>query len=205
MSRYGPGPHRVRFTAKLSASDTRSFVVELYSVDKLPHSLYFFLDLVAAHTWDDTVFLHHMAHVMATAPIDYFTQKIKHSHFYSLGWNSLGFPEHSDEFKHEKYTLGFAGQGPTFYINTVDNSYVHGQGSQNHHLLPYDADPCFGKVVEGFDVVDDIAKLGRQHHQLTEQQATTIRQKDGKDVESWEQAQRSWTHITSVQLIENTK
>lgn len=205
LNRYGPGPHRIRFTAELSAVDTRSFLVQLYPVEKLPHSIYFFLDLVTSHTWDDTVFLHHMAHVMATAPIDYYTQKVKHNHFYSLGWANLGFPEHSDDYKHDKYTLGFAGQGPTFYINTVDNSYIHGPGSQDHHLLPYDADPCFGKVVEGFDVVDDIAKLGRALHQETELQAAAIGQKDEKGVESWDEARRSWTHITSVQLIENNK
>lgn len=201
--RYGPGPHRIRFTAQLSAVDTRSFVVELYPLDKVPHSLYFFLDLATSRTWDDTVFLHHMAHVMATAPIDYYTQKMKHNHFYSLGWASLGFPEHSDEFKHEKYTLGFAGQGPTFYINTIDNSNVHGRGSQEHHLLPEDADPCFGKVIEGFDVVDDIAELGRKLHKETELQATALGQKSGRQGESWDEAQRSWTHITSVQLIQN--
>lgn len=179
--------------------------MELFSVEKLPHSVYFFLDLVTSRTWDDTVFLHHMAHVMATAPIDYFTQKVKHNHFYSLGWANLGFSEQSDEYKHNKYTLGFSGQGPTFYINTVDNSYVHGPGSQQHHLLPYDADPCFGKVIEGFDVVDDIEKLGRTLHLETEQHAAAIGQVDETEGESWEEARRSWTHIISVQLIDNHK
>ncbi|GAX29543.1 hypothetical protein FisN_36Hh037 [Fistulifera solaris] len=203
LERFGPGPHHVKFTAELAAGDTRSFVVELYPVDKLPHTVYFFLDLVTSHTWDDTVFLHHMNHVMATAPIDYYTQKVKHSHFYSLGWATLGFPEQAKEYKHNKYTLGFSGQGPTFYINTIDNSYVHGPGSQRHHLLPEDADPCFGKVIEGFDVVDAIVDLGRKRHLETEHVVAGTEQIVETEVESWPEAQRSWTHIISVQLIDN--
>lgn len=147
-----------------------------------------------------------MAHVLATAPIDYYSQKVKHNHFYSLGWANLGFPEHSNEYKHSKYTLGFSGQGPTFYINTIDNIFVHGRGSQQqHHLLPEDADPCFGKVIEGFDVVDEIMNSGRKRHLETEQHAAEIGQMNEIDGESWQEARRSWTHIVSVQLINNRK
>lgn len=154
----------------------------------MPHSIHFFLDLVTAHVWDDTVFLHHEAveHVLATAPMDYYTQKIKHSHLHTLGWANLGFPEYQDAFPHEKYTLGFAGRGPTFYINTVDNSHIHGPGGQGHHLLPRDGDPCFGKVVEGHDVVDALVAFG-----LQEAKSTTS---DGDN-------EHAWTHIVSVELL----
>jgi len=52
--------------------------------------------------------------------------------------------------------VGFAGRpgGPDFYVSTVDNSRNHGPGGQSGYADPTEADPCFGKVVEGFDAVD---------------------------------------------------
>jgi hypothetical protein len=35
-----------------------------------------------------------------------------------------------------------------------DNSRVHGPGGQSSYQDPTEADSCFAKVVEGFDVVD---------------------------------------------------
>jgi cyclophilin family peptidyl-prolyl cis-trans isomerase len=66
------------------------------------------------------------------------------------------FQEYSPNFEHKKYTLGFAGRpgGPDFYISTMDNSKLHGPGGQTSYEDPTEADPCFAKVVEGFNVVD---------------------------------------------------
>jgi cyclophilin family peptidyl-prolyl cis-trans isomerase len=188
---YGPGPHRVRFTAELGENLNSTFIVELVPVEAMPHSVHFFLDLVAAHVWDHTVFLHHedVDHVMATAPIDYYTQKVKFMHLHTLGWANLGFPEYHEDFPHEKYTLGFAGQGPTFYINTMDNARIHGPGGQGHHLLPQDADPCFGKVVEGQDVVDALGAFGLQEV------------KSSSSSSAWYDGDHAWTHIVSVEIL----
>lgn len=48
--------------------------------------------------------------------------------------------------------------GPDFYVSTRDNSRNHGPGGQDSYDDPSEADPCFAKVVAGFEVVDRIAK-----------------------------------------------
>jgi hypothetical protein len=60
-----------------------------------------------------------------------------------------------------RYTVGFAGRpgGPDFYINKVDNSINHGPGGQSHHDLHEEADPCFGKVVGGIELMDEINRI----------------------------------------------
>lgn len=61
----------------------------------------------------------------------------------------------SPSFPHKQYTVGYAGRpgGPDFYISTKDNSRVHGPGGQQDYDDPSEADPCFAKVVAGFDLV----------------------------------------------------
>merc|ERR1712079_978889 len=73
-------------------------------------------------------------------------------------FRSLTFQEYHPEYPHVEGTLGFAGRpgGPAFYISTVDNTRNHGPGSQGSKT---EADSCFGKVVEGHDVVQRLFKV----------------------------------------------
>eukprot|EP00571_Detonula_confervacea_P009601 CAMPEP_0172316588 /NCGR_PEP_ID=MMETSP1058-20130122/28750_1 /TAXON_ID=83371 /ORGANISM="Detonula confervacea, Strain CCMP 353" /LENGTH=465 /DNA_ID=CAMNT_0013030929 /DNA_START=210 /DNA_END=1607 /DNA_ORIENTATION=+ len=99
------------------------------------------------------------------------------------GLDVVSFQEYSPKYPHEKYTVGFAGMphsGPEFYINLLDNTLDHGtleerkfkmgpdmyaawameafgsvEEADEKAIEPY---PCFGKVIKGFDVVDEIAK-----------------------------------------------
>ena len=42
-------------------------------------------------------------------------------------------------------------------MNKLDNTLIHGPGGQaNKQDLHNKADPCFGKVVEGFDALEEI-------------------------------------------------
>ena len=69
---------------------------------------------------------------------------------------SVPFQEYSPSLPHEKFTVGFAGRpgGPDWYISTVDNTCNHRPGSQSPDAALFgEADPCFGKVVAGFDVL----------------------------------------------------
>lgn len=200
VRKYGDGPHKVKFTIDISPTNGqhqyKSFLVELAPVHSMPQSIYFFLDMISNKLWDHTIFLHHedMDHVLAAAPIDFDTQKAKRMEIYETGWTGLGFPEYTVDIPHEKYTLGFSGQGPTFYINSHNNTLQHGPGGQDHHLLATDADPCFGKVVQGKEVVDELIRVGgnvqpkthsgQQHH--------------------WLNSEHSWTRIVSVELVNDT-
>lgn len=195
--RFGKGPHRVKFTIgfidKNGVEEPRNFVVELGSIDTMPHSIHFFLDMVAAKVWDNTVFLHHeqVEHVVQVAPIDFDTQKEVQNGFRLH--RGLGFPEYSDEYQHTKYTIGFAGQGPAFYINTMDNSRAHGPGGQPNHIMSNDGDPCFGRVVDGVEVIDDLIKYGMQQNQMEEGH------------HPWADDKHTWTHLISVEMVLDEK
>ena len=49
--------------------------------------------------------------------------------------------------------------GPDFYINKMDNSANHGPGGQTQVVLNEEADPCFGRILEGKDIIDRIGSL----------------------------------------------
>jgi hypothetical protein len=63
----------------------------------------------------------------------------------------------SPNFPHVKYTLGYAGRpgGPDFYVSTQDNTQNHGPGGQASYEEASEADPCFAKVVPGYEPVVD--------------------------------------------------
>eukprot|EP00586_Coscinodiscus_wailesii_P011726 CAMPEP_0172513724 /NCGR_PEP_ID=MMETSP1066-20121228/254754_1 /TAXON_ID=671091 /ORGANISM="Coscinodiscus wailesii, Strain CCMP2513" /LENGTH=362 /DNA_ID=CAMNT_0013294111 /DNA_START=66 /DNA_END=1154 /DNA_ORIENTATION=+ len=154
VERFGKGPHLVEFKIKISSQVTTndreaSFVVELAPIHIMPHSVNMFLHTVDLKIWDDSLF-YHTAHLLGGVP------NAKRQAMPDVDFSALSFQEYSVDYPHHKYTLGFAGRpgGPEFYINSEDNARIHGPGGQTHHVLGEEADPCFGKVIEGFDVVD---------------------------------------------------
>jgi hypothetical protein len=167
-------------------------VVEMASLDTMPHSVDFFLEMIGSKIWDNTVFLHHenVEHVLAAAPIDYISQTVKHHHLNYFGWQGLGFPEYSDKYQHKAYTIGFAGTGPTFYINTIDNASAHGPDGQGHHALAGDADPCFGKVVEGIEAVDTLFLHGLNQHKMRK-----------SEEHPWADDEHTWSHIVKIEIL----
>lgn len=127
----------------------------------MPHSVHIFLETVSHGLWDNTVFWHHdnVDHVISTATVMYSTGMPNHHHFDALGLHGVSFAEYSPSFPHTKYTVGFANRGPVFYINTMNNTDLHGPGGQGHHDFPDEADPCFGRIIDGLDVVDEMYEL----------------------------------------------
>jgi hypothetical protein len=220
LDKYGPGPHRVRVKVQIQTGDTRTqrsvpmddfqhqylqefsmnrqqtvtqgFVLELASLDAMPHTVSFFLDSVDKKLWDDTVFLHNDAvdHVVAAVPMDYKTHSIKHEALAQLDQQTLAFPEYHTDYPHEEYTVGFAELGPTFYINTIDNTKDHGPGGQDHYRLPGDADPCFARIIEGQQAVASLIKFGLEANN---------RVKNGDH--PWD-GDHNWTRIVSAELIQ---
>ena len=121
----------------------------------MPHSVHYFMEMVATEVWDNTYFNHIPNHVLL-AELKDSEGNDKTRSFVNAGISALSFPEYNRNYPHNKYTLGFGGRpgGPGFYINTEDNSELHGPGGQGSYDLDEEADPCFAKVIEGHEVID---------------------------------------------------
>lgn len=154
--RYGSdAEHRYRVVVQLEFQDTiidfaengkdGSFTIELAPSSLQPHSIYTYLE-VARH-WNGGAFHRIAPHVLQVMVK---THTIKH----------LAFQEYSPEYPHVERTVGYAGRpsGPAWYVSIQDNSRNHGPGSQQQHNK-FEADSCFGRVVEGYEHVLRIRKV----------------------------------------------
>ena len=196
LERFGPGPHRVEIRVQIQVNDQMAedkFVIEMFSTDDVPHSVLFFLNTVEKQLWDNTIFLHHeeIDHIMAAVPLDYKNQGIKQADIQALELQSLAFPEYSAKHPHEKYTVGFVDIGPTFFINTDNNTIIHGPGAQEHHQLPEDAEPCFARVIEGVEVVDALMKYGLQSPNRVNPAGN----------HPWSGSDHMWSRIVSIRIL----
>eukprot|EP00934_Nitzschia_sp_Nitz4_P006301 Nitzschia sp. Nitz4//scaffold138_size62050//27983//29107//NITZ4_006388-RA/size62050-processed-gene-0.46-mRNA-1//1//CDS//3329535767//6291//frame0 len=157
IDKYGPGPHRVQFTVKTDGKEKKGkFLLELAPVDLVPHAIETFLDMVSNKIWDNTVFCSHYTrtHVVMGFPATYGTFESRQNQLDQvLGREGLGFHDYSDEFPHEELTIGFAGLSSNIFINMISNVERHGPGAQDHHALDTDADPVFGKITWGKNIV----------------------------------------------------
>ena len=131
-----------------SNSGPRFFTIEMAPIDLMPHSVHTFLEMVNARLLDGCSFILNALNVVKAAPLPYDGRSAseKAKAFSENGLESVVFKEYSEEYPHKKYTIGFAADGsPSFYINTADNSEIHV------------GDPCFGRVISGFDTVQRLA------------------------------------------------
>lgn len=167
LDRFGQGPHRVEF--ELAFFDhaeanvlSNKFVVEMASSDLMPHSVLLFLEMIQHKLWDNTAIVHNKDHVVTASPTNFYTGESKNAEFDEAGLSRVSFQEYHEHFPHEKYTLGFAGRpgGPDFYISVEDNIEKHGPGGFEDSDIKEEADPCFARVVQGFDTVDRIYERG---------------------------------------------
>jgi len=120
------------------------FVIEMAPIDLMPHSVYTFLEMASAGLLDGCSFILNALHVLKAAPLPYdgSPPSVKAQEFLDKGLESVAFREYSPDYPHKQYTVGFAADGsPSFYINTEDNSEIHA------------GDPCFAKVVSGFETI----------------------------------------------------
>jgi len=134
-------------------------MVRMAPLNTVPHSVEAFLEMVTNKVWDNTIFYSHhsQSHVIAAAPLTYGTFRSKDHELEAMGYTGVGFPEYSKDFPHKRNTVGFMGTGPNFYVNAVSNEDHHGPGGEGHNMrLPGDADPCFGVIINGFDVLRDM-------------------------------------------------
>mmetsp|Transcript_20826 Transcript_20826/g.49450 ORF Transcript_20826/g.49450 Transcript_20826/m.49450 type:complete len:652 (-) Transcript_20826:117-2072(-) len=133
-----------------SNNDRQIIVMEMASLDQMPHSVYTFLEMVSNGLLNGCSFILNAVHELKAAPLPYdgSPPHEKAKAFLDHGLESVAFREYSPEFPHSQYTVGFAADGsPSFYINTEDNSAVHV------------GEPCFAKIVSGHDVVQRMNKM----------------------------------------------
>jgi cyclophilin family peptidyl-prolyl cis-trans isomerase len=165
--RYGPGPHKVEVEVNFPTESLEKswyFVIELAGVDDMPHTVYTFLQQVSNKLYDNGgySFFANAAHVVQGGPMaNHLTpnggkgKEDPAQKFQASGYNNVVFPEYSTKLPHQKFTLGMSGRpgGPKFYINMIDNSANHGPGG---YAVDGTGDPCFGKISQGFDVVEKL-------------------------------------------------
>lgn len=142
-----------------------SFTVEMHSLDYMPHSVLTFLEQISHGLWDNTYFITNAPHILLISTVQDIDQKpynFSHiSDFEAVGLDHLLFQEYHEQYPHKPMTLGFAGRpaGPNFYINKIDNTFIHGPGGQAHHEIDEEADPCFATVVAGKEILTRIFAL----------------------------------------------
>lgn len=161
IDKYGDGVIRVEmdllFPPKTLEDGTvvadtgpHKIVMEMASLDLMPHSVYTFLEMISQGLLDGCSFIINALHVLKAAPLPYdgTSASVKAKQFSDAGLESVAFREYSPAFPHKKYTIGFAADGsPSFYINSEDNTEIHV------------GDPCFAKVVSGFDTVQRLDEM----------------------------------------------
>jgi peptidylprolyl isomerase len=139
MARQG----RPSLSKVLLSTNMGDITIQLY--DDMPITTENFKKLVQQGTYDGTIF-HRV--------IDGFM--IQGGDPTGTGYGDSSIPSIKDEFtdhnRNDRGTISMANSGPNtgssqFFINIVDNNYL-----DSKH-------PVFGKVIEGMDVVDNIAKV----------------------------------------------
>jgi len=158
IERFGPGPHKVAIDVQVPYGDgnvkqfkAETIMMELAPLRLMPHAVHLFLEQIYHGLWNGCDFVINGIHVLQAGPgDDKQLEAFQHSQL-----DVLSFQEYHKEFPHEKYTVGFAGRpgGPDFYINKRDNTEYHGPYGQPGYDLEEEADPCFGRIVSGFDTL----------------------------------------------------
>lgn len=168
IDKYGEGPHRLKFQLDFPPSEIPdgsgdSFIVEMAPVDLMPHSVHLFLEQASRGLLDGCSFHRNAGHVVQGGPTsNHLNPGVNvRKPFTDADLTGVSFQEYHPDFPHKKYTMGFAGRpgGPDFYVSTVDNTRNHGPGGQGSYAIKSEADPCFAKVIEGFDAVDRMQKM----------------------------------------------
>lgn len=176
LEKYGPGPFQIEIQLAFHPESNvaemeggESIVIETAPIDEMPHSIWLFLEQVDRQLFDGCSFHRNAGHVVQAGPAPNFltspgAQLAKR--FKTAGLSSVLFQEYSPKVPHEKYTIGYGGRpgGPEFYINLRDNTRDHGPGGQANYEDPTEADPCFAKVISGFEAIDRIHKAEVKDH-----------------------------------------
>jgi cyclophilin family peptidyl-prolyl cis-trans isomerase len=169
IHRYGYRDLAVEVEFDFGGGESAWVTIGMAPIDEMPHTIYTFLEQVSMGLYDDGgyAFHHNGNHIIMGSPeVNHLTplKMDPMQRFTDSGVANVLFQEYSVDFPHEPYTVGFAGRpgGPSFYFNMEDNSGLHGP---NGYAADGSADPCFGRVTRGQDVIDQIHGLtGEMEH-----------------------------------------
>lgn len=161
-------PQRQNDPPELWARSRGTLTIEMAPLGLMPIAVNLFLQQIHHKLWNDCAFVINAMHILQAGPHQYkgkgeyaANAMMLKSKFEKSRLDKMPYQEYSEEYPHAKYTVGYAGRpgGPDFYINKVDNSVNHGPGGQTHHDLHEEADPCFGRVVGGIEVMGEIDRI----------------------------------------------
>lgn len=173
--RFGDGPYRVKVEVIFpflengnlgdvsnEADRIKSIILEMAPLGLMPHSTHLFLEQVYHKLWDGCIFS-----VNSNGKLQVTTSSLEKvsehlPRFQAAELDTVSFQEYNEDFEHEKYTIGFSGRpgGPDWYINTQDNIEANGPGGNKMiYTLDHEADPCFGRVIHGYDVIEKLTQL----------------------------------------------
>jgi len=163
IQKYGYRTLSVELELNFAEGDSAWITIELAPIDEMPHTVDTFLSQVELGLFDDGgfAFHHNGDNIILGGPTrNHLTPEETDpgQRFADSGVAHVLFQEYSSNFPHQRYTVGFANRpsGPDFYFNTQDNSALHGP---NGYADDGSADPCFGLVTRGTDIIDRIHDL----------------------------------------------
>lgn len=146
-----------------------TFRLEMAPLHLMPVAVNLFLQQIHHGLWNGCAFVVNAEHILQAGPHqpspdgnEYRINSVEIlNRFTDAGLQELPFQEYRDEYPHEQYTIGFGGRpgGQTWYINKVNNTENHGPGGQRHHNMGDEADPCFARLVGGWEVLELVEKI----------------------------------------------
>jgi cyclophilin family peptidyl-prolyl cis-trans isomerase len=166
--KYDPQQQQQLDKPDLWSRSRGTITIEMAPLQLMPIAVNLFLQQIHHKLWDGCAFVINAMHILQAGPHQYkgsgqyaANSVMLKSKFEKSRLDKMPYQEYAKEYPHVKYTVGFAGRpgGPDFYINKVDNSVNHGPGGQSHHDLHEEADPCFGRVVGGTELINEINRI----------------------------------------------
>ena len=145
--RYGESPYYVQFDLEIDGDegvdDTPSFVVEIETLDELPHSVFSFLTMVGSEVYKEAEFLA----TQSIIHLDSDEGKVA-----SLGYvtSALTLVEGSSLGECAPYSVGFVGANGGLKIIMTSDTSKHGSLA------------CFGRIAQGRQTVTRIQRAGRE-------------------------------------------
>mmetsp|Transcript_10424 Transcript_10424/g.18449 ORF Transcript_10424/g.18449 Transcript_10424/m.18449 type:complete len:575 (+) Transcript_10424:109-1833(+) len=166
LEKFGPGPYYVKLSLAFPSSpEHKTILLELAPLDSMPHTIHTFLTIIQKKLVTGGTFLLSREHILVGGPVDAHNiennreleERMMYEGYFPNG--ALLFKEYKPEYPHEQYTVGFNQVGgPIFYFNLKDNTDGHGSTYTKDEGYK-EGEPCFGKVVDGFDVIQRLTEM----------------------------------------------